>query len=249
MDISIIIPVYNSIASLSILADEIDFFFNDKNLSNEVIFVNDGSSVETYEELERLKNSSSTYKFKLNVIHLRENMGQQKALAVGLLEACGEYALTMDDDLQHSIDTFDEMYEKVKQGHDMVFGVYDHYGVSGPRSWGSKIIGTFFKYKFKVLSGNRVSSFRLIHRSVYSKLKPDFSKFFYLSAELLPYCKTPGNIGIQRRERVYGKSGYNLRKCLSIGAKLTLYYGIIPRRWQTNKETNRYEKIINGRRR
>ncbi|GAB6108087.1 glycosyltransferase [Fusibacter bizertensis] len=263
MDISVIIPVYNSIASLSILVDEIDNFLSEKRMSYEIIFVNDGSVRATYDELERLKSvceiteSAKMSKIgfdavsheKIKIIHLVNNMGQQKALGIGLLNARGEFALTMDDDLQHNIGALDEMIEKSKQGCDLVFGIYDNYGVRGPRAWGSKVIGAFFKYRFKVLSGNRVSSFRLIQRSVYSKLAPDFSKFFYLSAELLPYSKRTGNVRIERRERVYGKSGYNLKKCLLIGAKLTFYYGIIPRRWQTDKETFYEEKIVDGRRR
>lgn len=252
MDFSIVIPVYNSIASLAILTDEIHDFFDGKNFNYEIIFVNDGSEHATYAELERLKKiprNSLNDKVVLTVIHLEKNIGQQKAIAVGLLKANGQFALTMDDDLQHNIISLDEMLKLSEKGSDLVFGIYDDYGINGPRAWGSKIIGAFFRYKFSVLDGKRVSSFRLIHRSVYSKLNPNFSKFFYLSAELLAYSKKPENINIERRERVYGKSGYNLKKCLLIGAKLTLYYGIIPKRWQSVKETNHYEKVADCRRR
>ena len=113
MDISIIIPVYNSITSLSILLDEIEAFFCELKLDYEIIFVNDCSSQETYDELERLKCKERpliNHNSELSVIHLEKNLGQQKALAVGLQKARGEFALTMDDDLQHNIEAFNEMY-------------------------------------------------------------------------------------------------------------------------------------------
>ena len=243
MDFSIIIPVYNSIESLPILLDEVRSYFMDRSYQYEIIFVNDASRQETLCALERLKNANSQMKIKL--IHLPQNIGQQKALALGLIEAVGTYALTMDDDLQHDIRALDSMLECTKHGADLVFGVYKEYGEKKTRELGSKLIGLFFKIRYKKLNGHHVSSLRLIHRSVYQSLNVPLKPFVYLSAELLPYSKKVGNVNVLRRQRLYGKSGYTLIKCIRIGIKLALNYGLYPPLLEGVKT---YETHPNGRR-
>lgn len=244
MDFSIIIPVYNSIESLPILLDEIQSYFMDTPNQYEVIFVNDASRQETLYALERLKHVNS--KMMIKLIHLPQNMGQQKALALGLIEAVGTYALTMDDDLQHDIRALDSMLDCTKQdGADLVFGVYKEYGEKKTRELGSKLVGLFFKMRFKKLNGHQVSSLRLIHRSVYQRIRVPLKPFVYLSAELLPYSNKVGNVNVLRRQRLYGKSGYTLIKCIRIGIKLALNYGLYPPLLEGVKT---YETHPNGRR-
>lgn len=243
MDISIIIPVYNSTESLPILVDEIKAYFQENHFQYEVIFVNDASAHETSCVLEALKNENPQIAIKL--IHLQNNVGQQKALIIGLTEAIGTYALTMDDDLQHDISALGPMLDCAEQGVDLVFGIYKEYGEKKTRELGSKFIGLFFKMRFANLSGCRVSSLRLIHHTVYERIINHHKPFVYLSAEVLPYSKKVGNVGVNRRQRLYGKSGYTLLKCIRIGFKLTLNYGIYPPLW---KGVNKYETHSNGRR-
>ncbi len=234
MDFSIIIPVYNSTESLPIMLEEIHAFFKMRPYFYEIIFVNDASRKETAQLLEDLKEHNLDVTIKLK--HLPENIGQQKAIALGLFEATGTYAFTMDDDLQHDICSLEPMLACASQGADLVFGIYKEYGEKKSRELGSKLIGLFFKMRFKKLNGLHVSSLRLIHRSVYEKLSKPLKPFVYLSAELLPYSKHVDNVNVSRRRRLYGKSGYTLSKCVQIGMKLTLYYGIVPSLWKGVKK-------------
>jgi undecaprenyl-phosphate 4-deoxy-4-formamido-L-arabinose transferase len=224
---SIVVPVFNSSASLGKLITEIrDHFgeaFCDAASDIEVLLIDDASSDDSWRIIKRLAN-------KYHMIHpmrMSQNVGQQRALYYGLLAARGEYAITIDDDLQHDIREVDKMLELAKEGCDLVFGVYDNYGEHGIRHLGSKWIGSFFRRNYPQLEGNRVSSYRLIQRSLYLQLKPCPGHFVYLSAELLPYaCKT-GNVKISRRRRAYGHSGYTLRKCIAIGIRLNFHYGLM----------------------
>jgi len=243
--ISVVIPVFNSVESLPILLKEIHDYFSIKNMSYEVIFVNDGSHSKTYEMLSFLEEKNDEVK----VIHLPQNGGQQKALYKGLLVANGDYALTIDDDLQHDICALESLLECARSGADLIFGIYESYGEKKSRELGSKIIGLFFKLKFRKLCGQRVSSLRLIHSSVYSKLSHDEKSFIYLSAELLPLSKKVGNVKVDRRNRRFGKSGYTLGKCVKIGIKLTLNYGLPPLFSKEEKEACSYETVVNSRRR
>ena len=243
MDFSIVIPVYNSIESLPILIDEVQVYFSETAYRYEVIFVNDASRPETLCALEQLKAANPLLNIKL--IHLPQNVGQQKALTIGLMKAEGTYALTMDDDLQHDIRALERMFDSASQGADLVFGIYKEYGEKKTREFGSKVIGFFFKTRFKKLGGLHVSSLRLIHHSVYERLTQPLKPFVYLSAELLPYSNKIVNVNVLRRQRQYGKSGYTLLKCIRIGLKLTLHYGLYPLLWEGVKK---YETHPNGRR-
>ena len=246
MDISVIIPVYNSKASLPIVLDQIQDFF--KNASKvweyEVIFVNDHSDQETCEVLEQLKKTSAG-KPPL-VLHMRKNVGQQMAICHGLRHATGTYVLTMDDDLQHDIADLETLFLHAELGSDLVFGVYAEHGDDKTRSMGSKLVGKFFEYRFKKLNGCRVSSYRLIHQSLYNKVDVSNQSFVYLSAELIPYAKKISNVTIQRLKRPYGNSGYTFFKCIKIALKLILNYGFLASNLRTKGESFS-EKVVDRR--
>lgn len=244
MDYSVVVPVYNSISSLEILFSEIESYFVRKGASYEVIFVNDGSSIRTREALEKL---NSNHENTIKVIHLDQNIGQQKALVTGLKQARGRVAITMDDDLQHDINAVDDMLYKLEEGSDLVFGIYRFYGDHYSRYLGSKLLGFVFKVQFKELKGNKVSAYRLIHRRVYQQLNCSIDDFVYLSAELLKYAHNVSNVNVTRRDRVFGRSGYTLRKCIQIGCNLIYHYGI--KTMFQRKGVKSYETNPHGRRR
>lgn len=218
---SIVIPVFNSAENLLNVVSDCISKLESWGDSFEIILVDDSSEDESWELINQLSKDHKSVKG----IRLSKNNGQQMALYVGLQFSYGEYALTMDDDGQHTIDALKQLESKIKEGCDLIYGVYSSYGSSGVRSWGSKAIGFFFKTHYDILKGQRVSSYRLIHKSVYGRLNEKPCNFVYLSAELLEHAKKVGNIIIPRYERMYGKSGYSLRKCIQIGLKLYLYYG------------------------
>ena len=246
MDYSVVVPVYNSDASLEILYDEIAVFFNQINASYEVIFINDGSITSTYKALESIK---ARYDTVVKVIHLPENIGQQKALVQGLKHAIGTYAITIDDDLQHDITEVQCMILEAEKGSDLVFGTYKVYGDRPMRALGSKFLGVVFRILFRTLKENRVSAFRLIHHSIYKQIDCSLKRFVYLSAELLKHAQNVTNVHINRRNRIYGTSGYTLRKCLRLGLNLIYHYGRKSNRIAHRKVVGSYETHPHGRRR
>lgn len=240
LDISILIPIYNSGQTLTHLINEIDRYMAGTKMSYEVICVDDGSFDDSWEKLEQLCKDN----LRLKGLKLNRNYGQQMALYKGLGCCSGRYVLTMDDDLQHDIYDLNQLLEMAQGGSDLIFGIYETYGTFDLRLMGSKIIGAFFKWRFPKLKGNRVSAMRLISKSVYKALPAVPGKFVYLSAELIPYAKTIGNVQVKRRKRVYGKSGYTFIKCAGIALKLVYYYGRLPLRF--NRKDNRSDASIDG---
>ena len=113
MDISIIVPLYNEAESLPKLYEWIakvmkeNKFLSQGNdcLSYEVIFVNDGSTDESWEVISQLKEESEkTKEGAVRGICFRRNYGKSAALYCGFKAAEGDVVITMDADLQDSPD-------------------------------------------------------------------------------------------------------------------------------------------------
>ncbi len=119
MEVSIVIPLYNEVDSLPELADWIDKVCKEKELSYEVIFVDDGSNDGSWEEIERIGKENPNVKG----IKFRRNYGKSAALHRGFYAAQGEVVITMDGDLQDNPDEIPELYSMVvNEGYDLVSG-------------------------------------------------------------------------------------------------------------------------------
>lgn len=119
MDISVIVPLYNEEESLPELFAWIKRVMEANNFSYEVIFVNDGSTDNSWNVIESLSKESSEVKG----IKFRRNYGKSAALYCGFDRAQGEVVITMDADLQDSPDEIPELYRMIKEdGYDLVSG-------------------------------------------------------------------------------------------------------------------------------
>ena len=97
-DLSIVIPVFNSAASLKTLIEKIESSLNLTNYSFEVIFVDDCSE----DDSPLILNSIFKKHHNITVIELRKNFGQDNAIMAGLEYSSGAKIVIMDDDLQHN---------------------------------------------------------------------------------------------------------------------------------------------------
>lgn len=119
MDISVIIPLYNEEESLPELYSWIARVMKDNGYSYEVIFVNDGSTDNSWKVIEELSRKSDEVKG----IKFRRNYGKSPALYCGFKEAKGNVVITMDADLQDSPDEIPELYRMITEdGYDLVSG-------------------------------------------------------------------------------------------------------------------------------
>ena len=119
MDISIIVPLFNEAESLPHLYEWIARVMKENKFSYELIFVNDGSSDESWQVIQSLREQS---KF-VRGICFRRNYGKSAALYCGFKEAKGDVVITMDADLQDSPDEIPELYRMImEEGYDLVSG-------------------------------------------------------------------------------------------------------------------------------
>lgn len=119
MDISVIIPLYNEAESLPELYTWIRKVMEANGFSYEVIFVDDGSTDESWNIIRKLSEESAC----VRGIRFRRNYGKSPGLQCGFQKAQGDVVITMDADLQDSPDEIPELYRMVKEeGYDLVSG-------------------------------------------------------------------------------------------------------------------------------
>lgn len=119
MDISIIIPLLNEQESLPELTSWIERVMLQNNFSYEVIFIDDGSTDNSWATIEQL----STKNGNLKGIRFLRNYGKSQALHAGFAKAQGDVVITMDADLQDSPDEIPELHQMItQQGFDLVSG-------------------------------------------------------------------------------------------------------------------------------
>lgn len=119
LDISVVVPLYNEAESLPELSGWIERVMVANNFTYEVIFVNDGSTDESWAEIERLASANAA----VRGISFRRNYGKSPALYEGFKAARGKVVITMDADLQDSPDEIPELYNMIVEGgYDLVSG-------------------------------------------------------------------------------------------------------------------------------
>ena len=119
MDISVIVPLYNEAESLPELHAWIKRVMDEHGFSYEILFVNDGSTDESWQVIEQLHATHPEVKG----IKFRRNYGKSPALFCGFDRAEGEVVITMDADLQDSPDEIPELYRMItEEGYDLVSG-------------------------------------------------------------------------------------------------------------------------------
>ena len=118
MDLSVVVPVYNEELSVQPLYEAISKALSKLNLSYEILFIDDGSSDNTYLNSIELAEKDPH----LKVVRLKRNYGQTIGLHAGFQNATGKMIVTMDGDLQNDPEDIEQMIEKIKEGNDIVLG-------------------------------------------------------------------------------------------------------------------------------
>jgi glycosyltransferase involved in cell wall biosynthesis len=119
MNLSILIPLLNEEESLKELYIWIIKVMQSNNYSYEIIFVDDGSTDDSWNIIESFSNENPHVKG----IRFMKNFGKSQALHAGFAKAQGDVIITMDADLQDSPDEIPGLYEMITaQKFDLVSG-------------------------------------------------------------------------------------------------------------------------------
>ncbi len=152
MDISVIIPLYNEDESLKELNYWIVRVMLSNNFSYEIIYIDDGSSDNSWKEIEKLSAENKNVKG----IKFRRNYGKSAALNRGFDAAIGDVVITMDADLQDSPDEIPGLYKMIKEdGLDLVSG----WKKKRRDPLTKRIPSKFFNRSTRIMSGIKLHDF------------------------------------------------------------------------------------------
>lgn len=119
MDLSIVVPLLNEEESLPELCDWIKRVCNTNNYSYEIILIDDGSTDDSWNVIEKLSETDTAVKG----IRFQRNYGKSAALNEGFRAAQGDVVITMDADLQDSPDEIPGLRKMiVEDGYDLISG-------------------------------------------------------------------------------------------------------------------------------
>ena len=119
MNLSVIIPLLNEEESLHELYDWIANTLQSNSFSYELIFIDDGSSDNSWKIIQELSQKDQNVKG----IRFRQNYGKSQALHAGFKIAQGEVVVTMDADLQDDPEEIPELYRLINsENYDLVSG-------------------------------------------------------------------------------------------------------------------------------
>lgn len=128
--ISIIVPAYNEEANIASMYDKLAQELDSLPYRYEIMFINDGSSDRTLEEILKLAAVHDSVKY----ISLTRNFGKESAMLAGLKRIQGDAAIVMDSDLQHPPTLIREMVEGYEEGFNQVVARRSRTGDSKIRS-------------------------------------------------------------------------------------------------------------------
>jgi polyisoprenyl-phosphate glycosyltransferase len=224
IDYSVIVPVYNSEASLQELFSGIKIVFDQLGVSYEVVFVDDGSSDGSWSVLAKLKQEFSDC---IKAIKLSRNYGQHNATLCGMLHSEGNHIITIDDDLQVNPTEIQKLINAFKERKcDLVYGYFKNKKHSLLRNAGSYYMKTVPKILYN--KPGQGSSFRLLTRDLVTKILTHNQNFVYIDEILVWYTGSISFVEVEHRKRAHGKSGYSNFKLFQLSLNTMYYYTVLP---------------------
>lgn len=167
--ISVVIPAYNEAENINAIQERLRNVFSElPNYCFEIIFVNDGSSDETQNNLEVLAQNHDEIKF----LEFSRNFGHQSAVKAGLDFADGDAVISMDADLQHPPELIPELIRQWENGYDVVYTIRNYpKETSAFKKATSSLFYSFLSKISDIDIEKGDSDFRLIDKSVVSVIK------------------------------------------------------------------------------
>ncbi|MBF0439813.1 MAG: glycosyltransferase [Magnetococcales bacterium] len=227
MQLSIVIPVYQSASCLESLREKIHQALEPEQIDFEIILVNDGSRDDSWRVITEL---CARYPYVIGVNH-RRNFGQDNAIMTGLRMANGTFVVTMDDDLQHDPDDLPRLLAAIQASSDEV--IYGTLNISTDPIWkrlGRAMHAKTLEWLLDKPSDFQFTSYRIMRAEVVRDITFYEGAFPFIDALLVQVSTRFGQIPVRFQPRHSGKSNYTLFKSIQVWLKLLISFSIKPLR-------------------
>ena len=213
LDISVVVPAYNEEESIPELQTWIESVMQANNYTYEVIYIDDGSSDNSWSVIEELTQRNISVKG----IKFRRNYGKSAALNTAFESVSGRVVITMDADLQDSPDEIPALYKMIiNDGYDLVSGWKKHRKDSFVKNNTSKIYNFFAWMTTGVKLHDMNCGLKAYRLDVVKSIEVYGEMHRYIPA----IAKWAGfrNIGekvVQHQERKYGVTKFGLERFIN----------------------------------
>lgn len=212
--LSVVIPVHNEAGSLPQLMEELNEVVHEIPHSVEAIFVNDCSTDESKQILDKF---CKEYPF-IKVIHQEKRSGQTGCYQVAFEEAKGEFIIRMDGDLQDDPHDLHKFVPYLEEGYDLIMGLRELRKHRRLLRFASILYDSFVVLLFDSPLHTNTSSFiafrsRFVKNIVFKKNDHRYLPVIAMERG----AKKVKEVIVVNRERIYGVSNYNNFKKMVFG--------------------------------
>jgi dolichol-phosphate mannosyltransferase len=227
MLLSVVLPCFNEEPALADTHQRLSQALDKDGFDYELIFVDDGSSDDTFAVLTDIQSRDS----RVRVLRLSRNFGHQIAVTAGLEEAAGDAVLVIDADLQDPPEVIPEMVRLWRDGNHVV------YGSRVTRAGEGRFKLLTAKAFYRII--NRLSDtqmpldtgdFRLMDRKVVDVLlrMPERGRFLRGMVSWAGFRQAP--LEYEREPRRAGVSKYPLLKMIQFAMDGIISFSVLPLR-------------------
>lgn len=222
--LSVVLPAYNEEQNIANTAKVLSGLLEREAIDYELVFVSDGSKDNTYAEILKAAQQNPHIKG----AQFSRNFGKEAAIFAGLELAAGDAVIVMDCDLQHPPQTIPRMWEKWKNGAEIVEGIKSD---RGRESLGYKLsAGLFYKIMSKLIKidMNASSDFKLLDRKVVNVLLelPERNTFFRALTFWAGFRTESVEYEVQ--ERQFGKSKWSFWSLMKYAVTNATSFSTLP---------------------
>lgn len=232
IDLSIVIPCYNSEKNIEMVIKNIDNVFINRKINYEIVTVNDFSKDNTMEILQKI---ASIHK-NITVVNLAKNCGQHAALMAGFKYAKGNYIATCEDDGQTQIEVLPQMIEMLNSDYDIVAPKYTQR--KGRSNALFRKAGTWMAIKMEEImieipKGVALPIYFVAKKYIIEEILKYDQPYPYITGLLLRTTHNIGNLDAIQKERLAGNSGYTFKKLMNLWLNGFTSFSILPLRIAT----------------
>lgn len=210
VDISVVIPAKDEVATIAPLTSEIVAVFAEHRpeLQYEIIFIDDGSVDGTWEAIGAVAAADP----RVSAIQFRSNFGKAAALSAGFAEARGETIITMDADMQDDPNELPRLLAALESGYDLVTG----YKRDRKDPLGKRLPSKLFNRATGVVTGLKLndhnSGLRVARKEIYDVVPLYGELHRYVPALSHANGFKVTELPVNHRPRLHGKSKYGLER-------------------------------------
>lgn len=223
--ISIVIPAYNEEGNIPLIYARLKDLLSSLPCAYEIVFVNDGSTDRTEEEIEKIEGQDKN----VRAIEFSRNFGKECATSAGVRAASGDACILIDADLQHPVEIIPEFLKKWENGAEVVVGVRTN---NSAESIIKKVGSSLFYKIMNRISGvpfiPRSTDFRLLDRSVIDAYN-NFTERERMTRILIAWLGFKRDfVYFTASERASGKASYSFLKLVKLAMSTFVGHSLLP---------------------